>query len=254
MNTCVASLGESLVIKNGCLVKFDSSKNKNQIIKLPESITAIGDNAFENCSGIEEISLPNTVKEIGNFAFKGCSDLKIVAIPEGILRIGRGIFSNCSKIGSFTYSNKFISYSFMNGFEIQNNSVTFFDTSVNNEVNLYIPEGIFSIGELAFENCNKIIVITLPQSITTLENQAFANCTSLCIIDIPVSVTNFGRGVFSGCTSLMPVKISNRLTSYYFVNGLEIHDRCLTYFDNKINKRYKNSNSPGSYSYWAVCF
>ena len=36
------------------------------------TVTAIGDNAFYECSNLANIIIPNTVTSIGNYAFSGC--------------------------------------------------------------------------------------------------------------------------------------------------------------------------------------
>ena len=246
-------------ISNGTLVKFDQSKNLGRTITVPKDVSIIGEKAFQNCLNVENIVLPDTVKIISNNAFQscvnlrsvampfgiteiydnaftGCSSLTSIELPESLIKIGKSIFSGCKKLKPIDFSNKNIEYKFYKGFEIQNNNLTYFDQTINTDQNLYIPNGIKTIGERAFSKCTNLIVVTIPRSVEAIENCAFADCTNLCVVDFPMDLLNIGRGIFAKCTQLMPIKMANRLTSYYFANGLEIHDRCLTFFDESINK------------------
>ena len=69
-------------------------------------------------------------------------------------------------------------------------------TSVN------IPNGVTSIGSLAFGGYTSLIRITVPDSVTSIGRSAFSRCTSLASITIPDSVTSIGRSAFNKCTSL----------------------------------------------------
>ena len=71
---------------------YDSRDNCNAIIKtanneliagctnttIPNSVTSIGDNSFEDCENLTSIAIPNSVTSIGNQAFHGCYDLSTV--------------------------------------------------------------------------------------------------------------------------------------------------------------------------------
>lgn len=47
-------------------------------VSLPESLTAIGNNAFYNCDGLESVTIPEGVTVIGSRAFAYCDNLKSV--------------------------------------------------------------------------------------------------------------------------------------------------------------------------------
>ena len=62
-------------------------------IDLPEGLTMLGSNAFED-SGITEITVPGSVGKIEDHTFFNCSDLATVTLGEGITSIGRQAFAS----------------------------------------------------------------------------------------------------------------------------------------------------------------
>ena len=50
-------------------------------ITLPNSITEIGENAFDMCRSLENINIPDSVKVIKGWAFDDCRSLKSIEIP-----------------------------------------------------------------------------------------------------------------------------------------------------------------------------
>ena len=56
----------------------------NDSITLPETVKAIGANAFANCSRLQSINIPEGVTSIGASAFAGCKKLKQLVLPSGL--------------------------------------------------------------------------------------------------------------------------------------------------------------------------
>ena len=68
-NAIIATESNTLVI--GC---------KNTTI--PASVTRLGENAFDACSGLTSITIPQSVTSIGDYAFAGCHDLVIYCYED----------------------------------------------------------------------------------------------------------------------------------------------------------------------------
>ena len=75
-------------------VIIPSSVNYNSRIV---TITRIGANAFRWDDPLTNIIIPNSVTSIGNFAFEGCS-LVGVTIPNSVTSIEYGAFDKCYSI------------------------------------------------------------------------------------------------------------------------------------------------------------
>ncbi len=76
-----------------------------------------------------------------------------------------------------------------------------------------IPEGITTIGDIAFSACYRLSTVTLPKGVTTIGKEAFANCDELISVTIPNSVTTIGTWAFYGCKALSSVTIPESVIS-----------------------------------------
>ena len=65
-------------------------------------ITALGDNAFKDCSGLKNVTIPSSVTSLGNNCFYECRGLTSLTIPSSVTSLGDGCFSDCSGLTSIT--------------------------------------------------------------------------------------------------------------------------------------------------------
>ena len=233
------------------------NKDKTEIIRypsvkegtsydIPNSVTSIWDNCFEDCSGLTSITIPEKVTSIGAHAFEDCSKLTSITIPEGVTSIGYETFYGCSSLTSITIPE---------GVTNIGDWAFWWCSSLTS---ITIPNSVTSIGKSAFLRCSKLTSITIPDSVTSIGNFAFEYCSSLTNITIPDSVTNMGEGVFKdcsrlekvlclgnapklgrksfdGCSSNLKIYAKNGLTGYD-ANGWEIYSDKIVRYDESLKK------------------
>lgn len=91
--------------------------------------------------------------------------------------------------------------------------------SVDDVVDLVIPEGIETIGEHAFSFLTMLKSIAIPESVTTIERFAFAD-SGIESLFLPKSVTSIGTECFSGCVHLGSIEVDKDNSFYSSVDGV----------------------------------
>jgi len=71
-------------------------------IHLPDSLTHIGESAFQECGQMERIRLPKGLLYIGPYAFCDCWQMEHIAIPSTVKYIGDGAFLGCINLYSMS--------------------------------------------------------------------------------------------------------------------------------------------------------
>ncbi|MGN1137818.1 MAG: leucine-rich repeat domain-containing protein [Ruminococcus sp.] len=97
INTKVEDKFAFSIDASGTLLSYSGKSDK---IVVPDTVTAIGDNAFFSNDYIVSVTLSKNTKSIGYQAFFGCDKLSEVILPNGLTTIDYGAFNFCKSLKS----------------------------------------------------------------------------------------------------------------------------------------------------------
>ena len=180
------------------IIKYPAGKRGKY--KIPETVSQIGESAFEGCMYLTEIDIPETVKEIENDTFRDCIGLKKIKIPKDVIKIGDRVFGNCT---------------YLTDIELPEGITQIGDSAFyacRNLKKINIPKGVTEIGYWAFKGCKRLKKVNLPEGLVKIEDELFEGCESLTEVEIPKSVTVIGEYAFAGCSNLSQIELPQELT------------------------------------------
>lgn len=213
-------------------------------VVIGDNVNEIPSNAFYDCQNIVDLSIGENVTKIGDIAFAYCNSLASVTIPCNVTSIGDRAFNPCYSLTDIHVDADNGTYASRDGI-LFNKLFTQIICFPAGRIGSYdIPNGITSIGDNAFRDCDNISKITMPDSVTSIGDMAFNGCSNLTEVIIPDSVHRIGESAFGFCRSLTSIAIPDSVTS--------VGDMAFVYCDS-----LKNISIPGSIeeiNSWTVAF
>ena len=92
---CDEETSDGLVLKNNIVVRCRVWATS---VTIPNSVTRIGEYAFDNCTSLTSITIPESITRIGRNAFYGCSSLTFITIGSSVTSIGNKAFAYCTNL------------------------------------------------------------------------------------------------------------------------------------------------------------
>jgi hypothetical protein len=198
--TIPAAINNLPVTSIGVNAFFQSSVTS---MTIPDSVTTLGNSAFEECYSLTSVTMSNSVTYIGNSAFWHCTSLTNITIPNSVTNIDQYAFDGCSSLTNVSIPNSVTNIG-MNAF---------YDCS--SLTNVTIGNGVTNIGEEVFGVCSSLTSVTIGKGVTSIGLLAFYDCLSLTNVTIPNNVTSIDQNAFEGCVSLEGVYFQGNAPTVY---------------------------------------
>lgn len=197
-------------IRNGVLQSSDGNlllMDENGTLRIPDSVTEIGEGAFSGVKGLKTIIIPGTVKTIATSAFSFNTTLETVVLEEGVESIGNQAFNGCSNIKNVNLPQSLKRIG----------SLAFYQCSKLETVT--IPGNVQDIGNYAFSVCSTLDNVVLENGNKLIRNECFSYCANLTNITIPNTVTSIETSAFRYCTKLNKIILKDN-KNYTFADGI----------------------------------
>ena len=217
----------------GANIVSNTYSNGKGVIKFDGEVTQIGEKAFWYCAKekvLTNVYVPESVTEIGDFAFNGCSALTGFTIPSKVTRIGYSAFSSPWNGGIYSIYNKSRNIIEVGQGAFNSGNLSEFKGELVSEdgrcfvvdgkilafakaglTEYAVPSGITEIGDNVFNDCNKLTKIVLPEGLLKIGESSFYQCNHMTEINIPDSVVEIGKSAFTFCVMLRSISFPDNL-------------------------------------------
>jgi hypothetical protein len=223
------------VISIGNYAFSNSSNLKTAIIS--NSVTSIGNDAFRDCHNLTNVTcLASAPPSLGTYTFFGIATSSLTVPDASVSAYSSSAWSsyfssitglqtwNCGPGGSpsviATLSGSTLTISGTGAMEQYLHSAIPWESSKSSITAAVIENGVTSIGNQTFGDCQNLVSATIPNGVTSIGDSAFGGCNSLTGITIPASVTGIGRGNFWQCGNLAGITVTAGNTAYSSENGV----------------------------------
>ena len=120
-----------------------SGRHLLESVVIPDSVEVVGERAFAECDGLEELRLGAGIKAIEKHAFFGCNSLQSVVIPGSVEVVGERAFAECDGLEE-----------------------------------LRLGAGIKKIEEYAFNSCSSLKSVEIPARLKSSAKEPSSGATS----------------------------------------------------------------------------
>lgn len=214
----ITAIGDDAFSKNAGLFK----------VVIPDSVKTIGHAAFEGCENLSRVTLGKGIKSIGSAAFSGCKSLQVVNIPERCNELGSGVFAGCTILPNVSIDSGNRNFVCVDGVIYSKDGSTLYQYLGGRPSSSFtMPSTVSKIGEYAFWGADSLNSVSVSNQVKEIPEYAFSNCSSLSKVTLPRSVESLLAYSFENCPSLRKISMPDSVgyideKAFYLSNGAKI--------------------------------
>ena len=174
-------------------------------------VSSIGASAFNSSKGLTTVVIPDTVVVMENGAFQ-VSSIEQVVLSKNLRILSKNVFAE-TKLTSAYIPSGIVSIQEGAFEDCRHLTELIFDAETKLQI----------IGESAFENCRLLTNPQLPKTLSKIDERAFLNCYAITTLSIPANVSEIGSEAFRYCRLLQRVTFADgcvlrEIPAYCFAN------------------------------------
>lgn len=166
----------------------------------------LDDGVFLGCESLTAVTIPEDITYIGSEAFQNCINLKTVQVSASVTRFaGYAHFAGCSSLEGIWVDEDNTAYCNDEYGVLFNKDKKMLVAAPGTIAGSYIvPESVTKIESHAFENCVNLTAVELPDGLLEIGMFAFYNCDGLESINLPkdTQIEDIIFNPFGGCDNL----------------------------------------------------
>ena len=180
---------------------FRSCSNLKSV-HLPNTLTSIGERAFDGCTGLETINLPSSLTSIGEWAFDDCTGLETINIPSSLTLIG-GHNDKSFGVRNLTIDSGNTSFVLIGGVMYNTGKTTIY-YYIDNLPSYNIEEGVTTVPEDFLDGVTTLNAITLPSTLTSIPDFTLRTRVSPSITCKATTPPSIGQQTFYSQPNILP--------------------------------------------------
>lgn len=219
---------------------FGASSYYENYSNVPKSLrtvnvtgSKIGNYAFYDCLGIENINMLGDVIQIGNSAFGVCSELKSITVGGDNYVVKDNIlYDNIQKTIVCVPNRIEGDITILDGVT-KIKAYTFNDLGITA---ITVPNSVTEIEERAFVRCSALNSVRIGDGVGTLRTIAFENCPNIETLHIGSGVSAGVKELISSSNNLKNIEISQDNPYYAYENEIlyDLVNNAIIYVSNCI--------------------
>ena len=182
-------------------------------VTLPENLTTLYDNTFNDCPSLTQVNIPASVTSYGSAVFRNCTSLDHILVPAQVTQIGDYCFSGTA-ITEVTTLNwpaqlttlppaTFRACEKLQRVDLRGSQVRVIGQEAFSHCNqlssMALPEGLLEIPRYVCDYSPELQTVIMPTAPVSIGWSAFEGCTKLSHIDLPATLTVIGAVAFASC-------------------------------------------------------
>lgn len=209
---------------------------------IPEGLTTLGNNCFQDCYDLVSVTIPASLTNFGSKPFARSNKI-VEVINRGTLPITAGSTeygevalnalnvtsseeSGVDKVGDYTFYSDGVD-NYLVGYLGSDTQLTlpanYYGASYkicnyafykNTDITSVVGNAnVAGIGDYAFYNCSALTSVTVPSSVTSIGSDAFNGCAALTEVNLSEGLVTIGANAFKGCKALTNIVLPESVTN-----------------------------------------